>query len=61
MDRLIGQKRAPEELTLIHRCRDGKELEAESSCLFAETHFGSPLCLIITTVEDSFCLGFLCR
>jgi len=27
-------------------------LEAESRGLFAEAHFGSPLCLFIATVED---------
>jgi len=31
-------------------------LEAESSGLFAEAHFGSPLCLFIVTVEDGFCV-----
>ena len=35
------------------------ELESESSCLFAEAHFSSLLCLFITTVEDGFCVRFL--
>ena len=39
--------------------RDRQELEAESSCLLAETHFSSLLCLFITTVEDGFCVRFL--
>jgi hypothetical protein len=34
-------------------------LEAESSGLFAQTHFGSTLCQFITTVEDGFGVGFL--
>jgi len=34
-------------------------LEAELSCLFAEAHFGSLLCLFIATVEDGFCVRLL--
>ena len=48
----------PAELTVICCCWDGKKLEAESSCLFAEALFGSPLCLFITTVDDGFCVGY---
>ena len=29
-------------------------MKAELSCLFAEAHFGSLLCLFIATVEDGF-------
>jgi len=48
---LIGEKRAPEELTVISCRWDGKKLEAESSCLFGETHLGSPLCLFIQRLK----------
>jgi hypothetical protein len=48
------QKRAPEELTVISCRWDGKQLEAESSGLFAQAHLSSLLCLFITTVEDGF-------
>ena len=46
---------------LFSRCRDGQELEAESSCLFAEAHFGSLVGLFVVKVEDSFCAGFFRR
>jgi len=42
-------------------CRDRQELEAKSSGLFAEAHFGSPLWLFIVKVEDGFCVRFLGR
>ena len=34
-------------------------MEAELSCLFAEAHFGSLVCLFIATVEDGFCVRLL--
>ena len=58
---MIGQKRAPEELAVIALLLGWAELESESSRLFAQAYFGSPLCLFIATVEDALCVGFLRR
>jgi len=44
---------------LFSYCWHRQELEAELSCLFAEVHFGSLVCLFIATVEDGFCVRFL--
>jgi hypothetical protein len=46
---------------LFSCCRDGQELEAEMSWLFAEAHFGSLPCLFITPVEDGFCVRYPMR
>lgn len=57
----MGLESAPEEQLLFSCCSDGQELETEKSCLFAEAHLGSPLCLFIATVEDGFSVRFLGR